>query len=177
MNVQTYNPVWFAWLCMVKKSTPGSIWSDHAVSRRASARAKMSLRHNISTYTMYCPVSREIKCDRSLWWTSQPTKPVNFMAHFILGEFQWTWKVWRLGSVETWQSSPQYLALNGLFQFWVLWKNSQHPNKWKRSINLHPWKINMEPKTHPIEQENHLNRTSILGSSLIFQSVKLFDDS
>ena len=37
---------------------------------------------------------------------------------------------------------------------------------------VRPLKINMEPKNHPIEKENHLNQTSILGfNMLIFQGV------
>ena len=37
-----------------------------------------------------------------------------------------------------------------------------------------PLKINMEPKKHPIEKENHLNQTSIFwGSMLILQGVKV----
>jgi len=35
------------------------------------------------------------------------------------------------------------------------------------------WKINMEPKNHQIEKENHLNQLSFSGSILIFQVVNL----
>ena len=36
-----------------------------------------------------------------------------------------------------------------------------------------PWKMNMEPKNHPIEKENHLPNLYFLGSMLIFRGVGL----
>jgi len=40
---------------------------------------------------------------------------------------------------------------------------------WSLLSVVTPWKINMEPKNHPIEQEHHL--PSFSGSMLIFQGV------
>ena len=39
-------------------------------------------------------------------------------------------------------------------------KNTQGRNKVVDTM-ITPWKINMEPKSHPIGKENHLNQTSI----------------
>ena len=38
---------------------------------------------------------------------------------------------------------------------------------------LHHWKINMEPKNHPIEEENHLPNLHFWGSMLIFGAVRV----
>ena len=150
---------------------------DQAVSCRASGRAKLSLRHIISTYTVYCPVLKEIKCDSVLFVMNITTYQQNWWISWLISALV-NFKGWRLGSFEVWQSSlslssPDWsFPILGPVIFFATSKQMEEVHK------LTPLKINMKPKNHPIEKGQFSEpNLHFWVPAVNFPACKAFDDS